>query len=269
MTGYLGPKGTFSHIAATEFCEGEELTEYATIYSAIMAVENGEIDACIVPIENSIEGSVNTTLDTLTHETGLFITGEYILRIKQNLIVKKGIKAEDIKTVISHPQAIGQCARLLNSKFKNVKILFADSTARAAESVIAGDGTVATIASENCAELNNLEILIHDCGDEQNNATRFVKLEKEKISGNKTSIAFTLENRSGALYNAISVFHDFDINMIKIESRPLKTGLGAYTFFIDIDGDGEDENIKSALESLKKNIKSLRVLGSYEKYEEI
>lgn len=269
MTGYLGPKGTFSHIAAGQFCTGEKLKEYATIYSAIMAVEHGESNACIVPIENSIEGSVNATLDTIAFETDLYITGEYILKICQNLIVRPGTKKEDIKTIFSHPQAIGQCAKMLNNDFKNVKIHFTDSTAKAAESVSAGDGTSAAIASESCASLNSLEILIPDCGDDANNSTRFIRLEKEKSKTvsdtDKSSIAFTLENRSGTLYEALSVFEQYKINMIKIESRPVKTRLGQYIFFIDIDGNIDDVNIYFALESLRKKTTSFKFLGSYKK----
>jgi len=267
MTGYLGPSGTFSHIAAMNFCTGEELKEYATIYSAIMAVEQGEIEACIVPIENSIEGSVNVTLDTIVNETNLHITGEYVLKICQNLVVKPGTKKEDIKLIISHPQAIGQCAKLLNNEFKSVKIEFSDSTAKAALSVFESGGTMAAITSESCAKLNSLEVLIPDCGDEANNATRFVRLEKNQSKtvsrSDKTSIAFTLQNRPGTLLEALSIFEQYKINMIKIESRPVKTKLGTYVFFVDIDGNIDNPNIYFALEGLRKKTTSFKMLGSY------
>ena len=113
MLGYLGPNGTFSHQAAMEWSEGkEEIKEFSTIYSVILAVEKGEIDRAIVPIENSIDGSINTTLDTLAFDVDLYITGEYILHISENLMVKKGVKKEDIKIITSHPQPIGQCSKL-------------------------------------------------------------------------------------------------------------------------------------------------------------
>ena len=108
MLGYLGPNGTFSHQAAMECSEGkEEIKEFSTIYSVILAVEKGEIDRAIVPIENSIDGSINTTLDTLAFDVDLYITGEYILHISENLMVKKGVKKENIKIITSHPQPIG------------------------------------------------------------------------------------------------------------------------------------------------------------------
>ena len=122
MLGYLGPSGTFSHQAALEWSQGKEaIKEFSTIYSAIQAVEKGEIDRAIVPIENSIEGSINTTLDTLAFDVNLYITGEYILHISQNLMVKKGTKKEDIKIITSHPQPIGQCSRLLSYEFGDTK----------------------------------------------------------------------------------------------------------------------------------------------------
>ncbi len=136
MLGYLGPNGTFSHQAAMEWSEGkEEIKEFSTIYSVILAVEKGEIDRAIVPIENSIDGSINTTLDTLAFDVDLYITGEYILHISENLMVKKGVKKEDIKIITSHPQPIGQCSKLLSHEFADVKIEFADSTASAAKRV--------------------------------------------------------------------------------------------------------------------------------------
>lgn len=269
MTGYLGPAGTFSHIAAQKFCPGEAFKEYATIYAAIMAVEQGEIQACIVPIENSIEGSVNVTLDTLANETTLYITAEYILNICQNLIVKPGAKREDIKHIISHPQAIGQCAKMLNTEFKNAEIEFSDSTAKAAMEVAQSDGSTAMIGSGDCAGLHELEILISNCGDDANNSTRFVRLEKSKCTSvselDKTSITFTLTNRAGTLYEVLSIFSEYKINMIKIESRPVKTKLGTYIFFIDIDGNIDDPNIYFALERLRSKSTFFKMLGSYRK----
>ena len=157
MLGYLGPNGTFSHQAAMEWSEGkEEIKEFSTIYSVILAVEKGEIDRAIVPIENSIDGSINTTLDTLAFDVDLYITGEYILHISENLMVKKGVKKENIKIITSHPQPIGQCSKLLSHEFADVKIEFADSTASAAKRVKESDGSVACIGSPNSAKFMTL-----------------------------------------------------------------------------------------------------------------
>ena len=160
MLGYLGPNGTFSHQAAMEWSEGkEEIQEFSTIYSVILAVEKGEIDRVIVPIENSIDGSINTTLDTLAFDVDLYITGEYILHISENLMVKKGVKKENIKIITSHPQPIGQCSKLLSHEFANMKIEFADSTASAAKRVKESDGSVACIGSPNSAKIYDLDIV--------------------------------------------------------------------------------------------------------------
>ena len=160
MLGYLGPNGTFSHQAAMEWSEGkEEIKEFSTIYSVILAVEKGEIDRAIVPIENSIDGSINTTLDTLAFDVDLYITGEYILHISENLMVKKGVKKENIKIITSHPQPIGQCSKLLSQEFADVKNEFADSTASAAKRVKESDGSVACIGSPNSAKIYDMIFL--------------------------------------------------------------------------------------------------------------
>lgn len=268
MLGYLGPSGTFSHQAAAEWSQGkEELKEYSTIYSVIIAVEKGEIERAIVPIENSIDGSINTTLDTLAFDVNLYITGEYILHISENLMVKKGAKKEDIKIITSHPQPIGQCSRLLSHEFGDRKIEFADSTASAAKRVKNSDGSIACIASPNSAKLYDLEILYADCGDDINNSTRFVIIEKnpskEVTEHDKTSIAFTLDNKPGSLYRAIELLAKSNINMTKIESRPIKKELGKYVFFIDIDGNIDDATIYFALDKVRQNTPFYKFLGSY------
>ena len=268
MLGYLGPSGTFSHQAALDRSQGkEEIKEFPTIYSVILAVSEGKIDRAIVPIENSIDGSINATLDTLAFDVDLFITGEYILRISENLMVKKGAKKEDIKVITSHPQPIGQCSRLLAHEFENVSIEFANSTAEAAKRVRDGDGSVACIASPSSAELYGLDILYPDCGDDKNNSTRFVIVEREpskKVTNHdKSSIVFALDNKSGSLYRALELLAKEKINMTKIESRPMKDKLGKYAFFIDIDGNIDDADIYFALDKVRQNTYFYKFLGSY------
>ena len=257
MLGYLGPNGTFSHQAAMEWSEGkEEIKEFSTIYSVILAVEKGEIDRASVPIENSIDGSINTTLDTLAFDVDLYITGEYILHISENLMVKKGVKKEDIKIITSHPQPIGQCSKLLSHEFADVKIEFADSTASAAKRVKESDGSVACIGSPNSAKIYDLDILCHDCGDDANNSTRFVIIEK---TPNKT---VTGHDKS-SIVSAIELLAKSEINMTKIESRPMKKELGKYVFFIDIDGNIDDASIYFALDKVRQNTFFYKFLGSY------
>ena len=255
MLGYLGPNGTFSHQAAMEWSEGkEEIKEFSTIYSVILAVEKGEIDRAIVPIENSIDGSINTTLDTLAFDVDLYITGEYNHHISENLMVKKGVKKEDIKIINYNPQQIRQCSKLLSHEFADVKIEFADSTASAAKRVKESDGSVACIGSPNSAKIYDLDILCHVCGDDANNSTRFVIIEKtpnKTVTGHdKSSIVFAIDNKPGSLYSAIELLAKSGINMTKIESRPGEGKQWEYRFFVDFEGNMAQPAVKNAIRGL-------------------
>lgn len=268
MLGYMGPDGTFTQQAAREWSEGkEELREYPTIASAIKAVDRGDIERCIVPIENSLNGSVTMTLDTLAFDVDVYIVDEYTLRITQNLLVKKGTVQEDIKTIVSHPQALGQCSRMLERDFAGVEIKAVASTALAARMVSESDGSMAAITSDVAAEVYGLDVLKSCCNDESNNFTRFVVIEKNKsykvTDHDKTSIVFSIEHVPGSLYSAIGLLGNEKINMLKIESRPIKKELGTYVFFIDIEGNIDDARIYFALDEVRKHSLFYKFLGSY------
>ncbi len=268
MLGYLGPSGTFSQEAAISWSQGrEELKEYPTIASAIKAVDRGEIEHCIVPIENSLNGSVTTTLDMLAFNSDVYITGEYQLKIKQNLIVKKGTKKEDIKLIVSHPQALGQCSELLENEFLGIELKAMSSTAAAAKTVAEGDGSIAAITPIAAADIYNLEVMYSECNDDINNYTRFVIIEKERnlivTDHDKSSIVFSTEHKPGSLYKAIGLLGQEKINMLNIESRPMKGEIGKYVFFIDIEGNADDAKIYFALDKVKKNSLFYKYLGSY------
>ncbi len=268
MLGYMGPAGTFTQQAAIEWSQGrEELREFPTIASAIKAVDREEIERCIVPIENSLNGSVTMTLDTLAFNSDVYITGEHILSITQNLVVKKGASVSDIKTIMSHPQGLGQCSRLLEDEFAGVELKAAESTALAAKAAAESDGSVAAIAPAAAAAIYGLEIVRPACNDESNNFTRFVIIEKTpsfKVSDHdKTSIVFSTAHVPGALYEAIGLLGHSKINMLKIESRPVKNEMGKYVFFIDIEGNVDDAGIYFALEEVKEHSLFYKNLGSY------
>lgn len=272
MLGYLGPIGTFSYMATKNYSKktDDELIDYPSIYSLIKAVDENKIDSAIVPIENSIEGSVNSTLDTLAFKTNLYICGEYIMKVSENLIAKKGTKISDIKKIISHPQPIGQCSELINKIFSNAKIEFSESTAAAAKFITENmDNSVAMLGPSACAEIYGLEILMADCGDEKNNATRFVELKKtpnKSFSDNdKTSFIISIENKPGSLYHIIETFWKNNVNMIKIESRPEKKEMGKYIFFIDIDANIENPGVKKSWEEINNIASRCKILGSYRK----
>ena len=240
---------------------------YCTIPAVMESVANDECELGVVPIENSIEGAVGITLDSLAHKYDLKIFKEIIIPINQNLVVNPGTKLEDIKDVYSHGQALTQCSEFV-SKHK-IQPHFAVSTARAAKSII-GDKSKAAICNAKAAELYGLEILEANIQDTDNNETRFVVLSKEdhEMTGNdKTSIVFSIyEDRPGMLYKILGIFEKDNINLTKIESRPSKEGLGKYVFFIDFYGHISDEKIKSILNEIDDNTYFLKVLGSYPEF---
>jgi len=266
--GFLGPQGTFSHEAALTYTSDKNciLKGYASIQEVLTAVENNEIDEAVVPIENSLEGAINVTLDFLARENDLYIVNELIIPINLNLVVKNGTAAEDIKMIISHPQPLGQCRNYLNDYFQSAIQIEENSTSKAAQRVVAGDGTYAAIASDIAAKIYSLDILAADIQDVQNNHTRFVIISRglqKRTGADKTSIVFSTDNKPGSLYRILDIFSLWDINMTRIESRPAKNGLGQYIFFVDIDGHVEDQDVFDALTMIQRKTSFYRYIGSY------
>ena len=246
---------------------GDDLVAYCNIPAVMESVVNEECEYGVVPIENSIEGPVGVTLDSLAHKFDLNIFKEIIIPINQNLIVNPGCKMEDIEEVYSHSQALAQCRDFINGK--NIQPHFAVSTARAAKDII-GDKTKAAIGNKKIVELYGLEILESNIQDMDNNETRFVVVSKKchEMTGNdKTSIIFSIyEDKPGQLYKILGIFEKNNINLTKIESRPSKKGLGKYLFFVDFEGHIEDESICNILKEIETNTYLLKVLGSYPKF---
>ena len=231
------------------------------------SVSKGECSLGIVPIENSIEGPVGITLDSLAHKFDLKIYGEIIIPINQNLIVNPGTKMEDIKDVYSHAQAIAQCQEFIEEN--KIQPHYAVSTANAAKN-IAGDKSKAAIGNAKVVELYDLEILEPNIQDTDNNETRFVVLSKEshaRTGKDKTSIIFSIyEDRPGGLYHILGIFEKDNINLTKIESRPSKKGLGKYLFFVDFNGHQDDAVVQNILKEIEENTYFLKVLGSYPEF---
>ncbi len=268
--GYLGPKGTFSEQAAMLYAEkclhNCEYTMFLNITDVISAVSDGIIDEGIVPLENSIEGTVTSTVDTLIFDTELYINGELILNVSQNLMTQHGVRIEDIKKIISHPQGLAQCRKYI----KNIGVsetVAVSSTAEAAHIVSQGESGIAAIAPRRSAEVYGLEIIGENIQDDGTNATRFIIISKKRTelkAGIKTSIAFTLDddNSPGRLYKVLDILNIYEINMIKIESRPAKHKLGTYVFYIDLVAD-DDEDLRDAVKMLKRKVAFFKFLGSY------
>ena len=265
MISFLGPKGTFSHEAASML--GDNLVPYCTIPAVMESIVSNQCVKGIVPIENSIEGPVGITLDSLAHEFDLNIVGEIIISINQNLIVNPGSKIDDIKDIYSHQQAISQCQSFIREN--DIQPHYAVSTASAAKSIV-GDKSKAAIGHSKSAELYGLEILENNIQDMDNNETRFIVLSKEDTNptGNdKTSIIFSIyEDHPGSLYKILGIFEKYNINLTKIESRPSKQGLGKYLFFVDFYGHYKDDVIKKIIMDVEDNTYFFKVLGSYPEF---
>ena len=275
--GILGPEGTFSETAALLWLKGRrdvnienaEINYYETIFDVAESIMRNEVDCGIVPIENSLEGSVGETLDLLSGENiegGMQIVGEILVPIKICLL-SRGSFAK-IRTVVSHSHALAQCKQFIRERLqvKGIKVKSVDSTACAAKLAQEIDA-IAALASEEAAKKYNLSILAEDVQD-QESVTRFVALSSPDIKTaptgkDKTSLLLYLKDRHGALYDVLGEFAQRGINLTKIESRPSKRALGDYMFHIDCEGHLEDDEIQEVLKAVKRRTDSLKILGSY------
>jgi prephenate dehydratase len=269
---YLGPAGTFTEDALGEATDAEfEPLRTATIHGAILAVQSGEADRALVPFENSIEGSVRGTLDALAFEAdAVTIVGEHDYAVRAHLIGREPVELGELEAVLSHQQPLAQCARFLREQLAGVELRSVSSTAAAVRMVAESVRPWAAIGSRAAAELYDCVILREGIQDEADNVTRFVWIAPEgtePADGEtwKTSLVFSElgEDHPGALVNALSEFSSREINLSRIESRPLRSGLGRYMFFCDLDGAASDELVAAAISALRAKAESVRVLGSY------
>jgi len=266
--GYLGPKGTFSHEALNKYMAGVPHTaqDFASIPEILMAVGDDRLEEAIVPIENSIEGAVNVTMDMIALDVDLKIKAELVIPIREHLLVRRGTELSKIRYILSHPQPLGQCRRFLSEQLPYAQTKAVYSTAAAAEEVAGGAGDLAAIGSAVAAEVYGLEIAVSDIQDHDNNSTRFVvvaKADAARTGRDKTSIVFSTEDEPGSLYRILDIFNLWGINMTRIESRPARNMLGKYIFFVDLIGHREDDDVKDALTMVRKKTTFLKILGSY------
>jgi len=275
--GYLGPRGTFTKIAVDAAFNGDDKVAFETIPQCIDAVNSGEVDIGVVPIENAIEGTVHLSIDYLVHQVRLPIVAEIVAPIKQNLLVHKNFKGElsDIKEIHSHRHAIAQCQQYIHKHLPNATTYFTNSTASAAEMVSENGRPIAAVGNTLAAKEFDLNLLHEDIHDYPNNHTRFIVLAKDESVVNikedtnleKTSLLITLpEDRAGVLHQVLSAFAWRKMNLSKIESRPMKTGLGNYFFIIDVDEPYDDAlfpGVQGELEALGCKV---TVLGTYPVY---
>ncbi len=268
---YLGPNGTNSEFAATKFTEklgiDAVLEPISTITKVISQLDEKEPETtiAILPIENSIEGIVRETIDNLVKtKSDIFIQAEFSIPISHCLI-SKGKDKKEIKTIVSISQAVMQCKEYIADNFKkDVEVVLYTSTSAAAKFVSEKDDTYAAIASKRCSLLYNLNVIEENINDIKDNQTNFIVLSKKKLFKSKetrTLIAFTTENKPGALLEVLTVFKKNNLNMVYLESRPSKKVFGEYIFYAEVDKGIDD--INEALFEIKEKSSYLKILGSY------
>ena len=270
---YLGPPGTFNDDALRAAAAGDEIeaAAAATVYDAILAVERGVADRALVPFENSIEGSVRSTLDTLVLEAGsVTIVGEHDHPIRHSLIARTELALGEITAVLSHPQASAQCARFIRERLPRAEVRAAPSTAEAVRQVAEGIEPAAALGAASAAQMYGCVVLAEGVEDDPENVTRFVWVAPPgtQPAGDgqwRTTLVFSElgADRPGALVDALLEFSERGVNLTRIESRPLRRGLGRYMFFIDLEGPDDDPAVAESIAGLRAKAESVRVLGSY------
>jgi prephenate dehydratase len=294
---YFGPEGTWTQEALLAATAGRELdtVPYPTIYDTVMAVHFGAVQRALVPIENSLEGSVNATLDALAMETeDVAILGEVVHPIRHCLIARTPLELSDIETVVSHPQATAQCARFIRTRLPGAQVLAGSSTAEAVKTVAEHDGPWAALGNRVAAERYGCQVLRAGVEDLADNETRFVwlgpvgappdglgrselatappdELGRSELATApplgpwKTAVVFwgVGSEAPGWLVHCLSEFATRDVNLTRIESRPRKQGLGRYMFFLDLEGRDIEPHVADALVGLRGHVEVLRVLGSF------
>ena len=260
---FQGERGAYSEAASISFFEGEiETIPCSTFANALKNTENGASDYSILPVENSLEGSVGESIDLLL-STNLNVVGEIYHRI-HHCLIGTGPLAE-ITVVYSHPQALGQCRKFIQ---KNGLVIMPSYDTAGSVKMLRDLHTdfESCIASKEAAKIYDVPVIQEGIEDNANNYTRFLIFSKEKsdkTDNSKTSIIFSVKHEAGALYQIINEFYQNKINLTKIESRPNKNTLGEYNFYVDFEGHQDDSSINDVLEKLRNNSTFLKILGSY------
>ena len=268
---YLGPEGTFTEQALLSQPDlaSQQLVGMGTFAEVLAAVDAGEVDLGFVGIENSIEGTVNVTIDALALEHDLLIQREVVLGIQLSLMAPPGMKMADIRRVLTFPVAAGQCRGWLSRELPGVEVVAANSNAEAARLVgDEHDGQSAAVAPALAAKIYGLDVLASDIEDHPENSTRFVLVGRGPVppptGHDKTTIVvFQRADRAGSLLAILQEFAARSINLVKLESRPTKKALGDYCFIIDLEGHLADELVADCLRDVRSKVADIKFLGSY------
>ncbi len=270
---FLGPAGTFSEDALRAAVADAEIDAQPapTVYEAIRAVAEGEAERALVPFENSIEGAVRSTLDTLAFDApSVTIAGEHDHPITNSLIARQRVPLERIEVVLSHPQASAQCAHFIREQLPQAAVRAAASTAEAVREVSVSPEPWGALGAASAARIYDCVVLREGVEDTPDNVTRFVWIAPTgtRPGGDgpwRTTLVFSElgADHPGALVEALTEFSRRDVNLTRIESRPRRRGLGRYMFFIDLDGAEDEPAVAEAIEGLQRKAESVRILGSY------
>jgi len=271
--GYLGPRGTYSFFASQLYSKDLIKTPFNTIKEVLASLDSEKIDKVIVPLENSIQGSIVEVLDFLAAENNYNILDEIEIDINHSMYTLKNFKDMQFKVIFSHPQALGQCYKYINNNYPNVELKVSNSTVDSMNDLKESNLPGAFIGPPWMKDNNKVILIEEGIQSARNNVTRFVIIGKKIINNitnnDKTSLVISFKDDSpGALYNALEPFAINKINMTKIESRPTKEKLGNYYFFIDVEGNIEDPKLSSCLNKIGK-ISDLKILGSYPRFNKI
>lgn len=272
--GVLGPRGTHSEAAANylnKILNNQfEIVICAEIFEILHKVEKGILDSGFVPVENSLEGSINITLDTLARSHTLLINRELVWQIHNHLMAKADTKLSEVTKIFSHAQPISQCRKYLQKNFPDVEFIVTPSTSRAAEIVATSEEKFAAICSQRAGELNNLKILAEEIQDNKFNSTRFFEIvrrenyDENEITGDKISLVCMVDgSQAGSLYLVLEEFAKRKINMTHIESRPARLELGEYIFFFDLETNVDKKILAESISAVRKKCIWLKNLGSF------
>lgn len=277
--GYLGPRGTFSEEALVASAAlagavpGDQRVALPTVHAVVVAVQEGEVDRGLVPLENSLEGSVNEAVDALVHDApDVRIVGETVIPVRYCLVARPGVSLEDVEVVLSHPQALAQCATALRALLPHAGVQATTSTAEAVKAVVEREGSHAALGTHLAAELYGATVLREGLEHDAPNVTRFVWLARHGVAGGersrswKSSVVFSGDGdgRPGWLVRCLSEFAFRGVNLTRIESRPARQRLGHYVFLVDLEGRADVGGpAAEAVAALRDHCDVVRLLGSY------
>ncbi|MCX6016729.1 MAG: prephenate dehydratase [Chloroflexales bacterium] len=269
---YLGPAGTYSEIAALTYATSADVfVPQNTFPAAVHAVEQGNADVVMLPIENILEGSVTTTLDILVHDTLLMIRAELVVPINHQLLGKPGTNLDEVEILYGHPQSLGQCRHYIETYLPQVTTIASLSNSAAPAEALASPLCAVAIGTTRAAELTGAVVLVSDIQDRASNVTRFVVLaatDNAPTGDDKTSLCFGFdrEDRAGQIVKPLQILAEAGINITKFESRPSKAVLGEYVFFVDINGHRLDPHITATLDQMRAHTGFLKIFGSYPRW---